>query len=408
MKRLLLSDRIFSGLPGSTCFDGYILLEDERILAVGEGQPTADQLAAARVYDYRGHLLTPGLIDAHTHMIFGGDRSFELAAKLAGKSYMELHETGGILATVRATRAASAEELLAKGKARLDQMLLHGTTTVESKSGYGLDLETEVKCLEVNQRLQAEHPLDVVSTFMAAHATPPEFKGRQADYVEHILKDMLPVVVERKLAEYFDIFCEPGIFELEETEKMAKAALAAGLRLKIHADELAQLGGAGLAARLGAVSTEHLMAISDEDIDALAKSQTVACLLPSTSYYLMVKNFAPARKMLEKGVKVAVASDFNPGSSPSLNLQMAMSLAVFGMKMLPGEVFTAVTYRAAEALNREQLVGSLEAGKQADIVVFDCPSLDHFFYDFGRNHVHAVFKKGQLLVDRGQRLVRAE
>lgn len=401
---LFISDCIFTS--SSACkeaFSGYITVQDGIIQEVGEGDaPQNLKDEAKRIIDARGQVILPGFVDAHTHLVHGGSRENELGMKLAGASYMEIHKVGGIGATVRATREASASDLYDKAFTTLDHMLLNGATTIESKSGYGLDLETELKCLEVNKRLQENHPIDIVSTYMGAHSTPPEFKDRTDDYIDFMIKDVMPKVKDTDLAEFCDAFCEDGIFSVPQTERVLQAAKDLGFKLKIHADEIVPFNGAELAAKMKAVSAEHLMAVSDEGIKAMAKSGTVAVLLPATSFFLMSKIYAPAKKMLEEGVKVAISTDYNPGSSPTENIQMAMWVACFKMGLTPSDIIRGVTINAAYAVNREKIVGSIEVGKKADILIFDAPNIDFIFYRFASNLISQVWKDGRLVVEDGK------
>ncbi|MDD7402044.1 MAG: imidazolonepropionase [Eubacteriales bacterium] len=400
-KQVLLSHSIYTAVEGQELVDGYLVLEEGRIAKLAHGEPSSADLKDAQVHDFRGQTITPGLVDAHTHLVHGGSREQELALKLAGASYMEIHQEGGIKSTMRATREATEAELLDKALATLLSMLQHGTTTVETKSGYGLDKETELRVLRINRELNKLQPLDLVSTYMGAHDTPPEFPD-QAAYIKFILEEVMPQVQKEKLAEFCDIFCEEGIFSLEETREIGEAAKRMGFKLKIHADEIVPMGGAGLAADLGAVSSEHLMAIADEDIPKLAKSGTVAVLLPATTFFLRSEHFAPAKKMWDQGVTVAIASDYNPGSSPCENLQMAMDMACLGMGLQPLQILKAVTLNAAKAICRDHEIGSLEVGKRADLTIFKALNPDYIFYHFGLNRVSHVFKDGWQVLRDGQ------
>ncbi len=369
-------------------------ITDGKISYVGpeEEAPTAKQ-----TYDAEGCLVTPGLVDAHTHLVFGGWRQHELPQKLAGATYLEiLKGGGGILSTVRNTRAATEEELVEKTKNLLDQMIAHGTTTVEAKSGYGLSTAEELKQLRVVRALQETHPVDLVSTFMGAHAIPEEYKNDRADYVKLVCEEMIPTVAKEKLAEFCDIFCETAVFDIEETRKILNCAKEYGFGVKLHGDEIDPIGGGELAGELGALSAEHLIEASDAGIEAMAKSGTIGVLLPATSMYLD-KSFARARKMLDTNMAVAVATDFNPGSSPNFNMQIPMTLACLKYRLSPKEALTAVTLNGACAIRRGDLVGTIEVGKQADIVVWDAPDLNFLFYRYGNNQVKKVIKKGNLI-----------
>lgn len=376
--------------------DAHILMENGRITQVGAGQPDGQTLEQVEIVDAKGALVTPGLVDAHTHLVFGGWRAHELQLKLAGVPYLEiLKQGGGILDTVRQTRAADKEALKEKAARALDGMLAQGTTTVEAKSGYGLDLDNELKQLEAAAELNQAHAVDIVSTLMAAHAMPPEYKDNRQGYMDLLIKAIIPVAAERGLAEFCDVFCETGVFSAEEAGQILRAAARHRLRGKIHADEIDAIGGSELAGELGAISAEHLIAMKDSGIKALKKGGTIACLLPATSFYLH-KPYARARDLIEAGVPVALGSDFNPGSCPGYSLQLCMNLASWNYKMTPAEILTAVTLNGAAAINRAEQVGSLEAGKQADLLIWEADSLDILCYRFGSNLVRTVIKKGRV------------
>ena len=359
--------------------------------------PDDGSLSGGNVFDCAGCLVTPGLVDAHTHLVFGGWRHKEMARKLAGESYLDILKSGGgILNTVGKTREASFEELYEKTSALLDESLLFGTTTLEAKSGYGLNLQNEVKCLEVVKKLDEEHPIDLVSTFMGAHAVPNEYKESRDKFVNLICDEMLPVVAEKGLAEFCDVFCETGVFSLDETRTILEKAKSLCMKLKMHAEELSNSGGALLAAELGCISAEHLIKIDNVGINALSKSGVTAVCLPCTSFYIN-ESFAPVREMIDLGVPVALASDFNPGSSPNLNMQLVMNMACYKYKMTPAEILTAVTINAAAAIGKESEIGTLEQGKQADILVWDSSDLDYIFYRYGSNLVKTVVKRGRIV-----------
>jgi imidazolonepropionase len=380
--------------------NGYIVIENDIIIAVGEGDDYKKYInSECTVIDGCGKTVTPGLIDPHTHVVYAGSREKELPLKLNKVGYIEiLNSGGGILSTVENTRNIKVEELIEESRKRLDIMLKHGTTTVESKSGYGLDLQTEVKILGVNKTLNKTHAIDIVSTFMGAHALPKEYKMDREGYIEYIINDMIPYISENKLAEFIDCFCEEGVFSVEECRRILKAGKKLGLNVKIHADEVKTVKGAELAGELKATSAEHLVAASDAGIKSLAENDVVAVLLPSTSFYLMLNNFARARKMIDEGVTVALATDCNPGTSPTESLQTVMTFACFGMKMFPEEIINAMTINAACAINREKEIGSIEVGKKADIVVFNSKNLNYLIYHFGANAVETVIKNGKIVV----------
>ncbi|MCI5536511.1 MAG: imidazolonepropionase [Clostridiales bacterium] len=347
--------------------------------------------------DAEGKLATPGFVDGHTHLVFGGYRQNEIPMKLAGAGYLDiLRAGGGILDTVRKTREASFEELYAKSEGFLDEMLNMGITTCEAKSGYGLDMENELKMLEVIKALGEKHPMDVVPTFMGAHAIPPEYEGRGDEYIEMLCSEVIPEVRKRGLAEFCDVFCEDSVFNAEQSRKYMEKAREYGFELKIHADEIEDIGGSRLAGELEAVSAEHLIAAGESGMDSMASGGTTAMLLPATSFYLG-KTYAPARTMIDKGIPVAIASDFNPGSCPSLNLQLAVNLGYLRYKMTPEEILTAVTINPACAINRGDLVGTIEEGKQADIVIWDAPDFEMLCYRFGSNLADKIIKKGELI-----------
>ncbi len=377
--------------------DAAILIENGIITAITEGGILPEGAEGAEVIDARGALVTPGLIDCHTHMVFGGYRQGEIPLKLRGAGYLDiLRAGGGILDTVGKTRAASEEELYEKTRGFLDEMLALGVTTVESKSGYGLDLDTELKQLRVNKRLNEDYEADIVSTFLGAHAIPEEYKGRADAYIDLLCDTVLPAVKAENLADFVDVFCEDSVFDVAQSEKMLRAGQSLGLRARIHADEIEEIGGAMLAGELGAISAEHLIATGEKGMASMAKGGVIADLLPATSFYLN-KTFAPARRMIELGIPVAIASDFNPGSCPSLNLQLAMSMGYIKYRMTPEEVLCAVTVNAACSCGREAAVGTLEVGKQADIVIWDAPDMEMLVYRFGSNLARTVIKKGKVV-----------
>lgn len=374
-----------------------ILIEDGKISAIYKDGELPEIPADCQVLDAQNSLVTPGLVDCHTHLVFGGWRHNEIPLKLRGATYLDILKAGGgILDTVRHTREMSEDELFEKSKGFIEEMLLGGVTTVESKSGYGLDLDDELKQLRVNKRLNESTPMDVVSTFLGAHAIPPEYKGRPDEYIDYLCNEVLPEVKRQNLAEFCDVFCEDSVFDVAQSKKMLLCAQKHGMGCKIHADEIEAIGGAVLAGELGAISAEHLIATNEQGIDSMAKGGVTAALLPATSFYLN-KTYAPARQMIEKGIPVAIASDFNPGSCPSLNLQFAINLGYLKYRLLPEEILTATTLNAACAINRGQTVGSIEVGKQADLVIWNAPNFEMICYRFGSNQVKTVIKKGEIV-----------
>ena len=380
--------------------NAYIAVKNGKILAIGVGDEFGNLCGEdTKIHDAEGLLVTPGLIDSHTHLIHGGSRENEFSMKLNGVPYIEiLNNGGGILSTVKATKDASEEALYKKAKKSLDRMLEFGVTTVEEKSGYGLELNTEIKQLEVARVLDKNHPVDLVHTFLGAHAVPEEYKENHKAYIDILVDVMMPKIKDMELAEFCDVFCEEGVFTIEESEYILQKAKEMGYKLKIHADEIESLGGAELAAKLGCVSADHLMAASDEGIKMMAENNVVANILPATSFNLN-KNYADCRKMIDMGAIVSLSSDYNPGSCPSENLQLVMQLGCLNLKMTPNEVLTAVTINAAYAIDRADKIGSIEVGKNADFVVFDARNVEYLMYHFGINHTKKVYKNGNLVVD---------
>lgn len=375
-----------------------ILIEDGKIAYAGaESQLDSARREGCGIYNAGGKLVTPGLVDSHTHLVFGGWRQNEIPLKLKGAGYLDILKMGGgILSTVRSTRAASKEELIKKGKTLLDEMLQMGVTSCEIKSGYGLDTQTEIKQLEAIAELNRAHPMDISATFLGAHAVPDEFKSNREAYIDLLCNEMIPLVAEKKLAQYCDVFCETGVFDVAESRRILEAGKKHGLIPKIHADEIDAFGGAELAGEIGAISAEHLIASVEGGMQAMKKGGVIAALLPSTSFYLGA-TFAPARRMVELGIPVAIASDFNPGSCPSLNLQLAINLAMLRYRLTPEEILTAVTLNAAAAIGLAQKTSTLECGKQADIVIWDADDLETIVYRFGSNLAKTVIKCGQIL-----------
>jgi len=396
-----------------------ILIDDGKIAWIGSDDELSAALSRASsplhrlasiaqespYYDADGRACVPGLVDSHTHFLFAGYRADDFFSRTAGKSYLETHKQGGgIQRSVEATRHASFEELLSLGQARLDTMLSLGITTVEGKSGYGLDRETEIRLLQAIKRFQAERQgPDIVPTFLGAHSIPLEYKGEPRLFLEFLLQEVLPEVRKGQLAEFVDIFCEEGVFGIEESRWYLEQARAAGFALKLHADEMVPLGGASLAASLSATSADHLLKASDADIAALAASNTIACLLPLTAFNLG-EPCADARRFIDAGCAVALASDFNPGSCFSQSIPLIFALAILQMGMSIEEALTALTLNGAAALARAHSIGSLEPGKRADLVLLNAPSPEHLAYHSAMNIVDTVFKNGVPLWRNGNAL----
>jgi imidazolonepropionase len=380
--------------------DGCLAIKDGRIVAVGKTAEVTKTFRAGTVISANGKTVLPGFIDPHTHLVFAGSREDEFQMRVEGASYLEiLNAGGGILKTVRETRKASVDKLVDIGIETLDVMLEHGTTTVEAKSGYGLTTKDELKILEATRRVNQLHTVDVVSTFLGAHAIPPEYKGNTQDYVSLVVQDMIPKVAEKVLAEFCDVFCERGVFTLEQSKRILTAGKEHGLRAKVHADEMSMLGGAELAADVGAVSAEHLLFSSGEGFQAMAAKGVVAVLLPAAAFSLMMGRYADARLMIDYGVPVALGTDYNPSCLVE-NMQLVIAFACHFMRLTPAEAITAATINAAHALGKASDVGSLEVGKRADVVLLDVPNHKFLGYHLGVNLVDKVVKNGGVVVDK--------
>jgi imidazolonepropionase len=392
--------------PLGVITDALIAVRDGRIVAVGREDvlrdrigPPADRLTLDRIHA-RGAVALPGFVDSHTHLVFAGSREREYAMRAAGATYQQIAAAGGgILATVAATRAATVDELVNLAMPRLRAALAHGTTTMEVKSGYCLNPAGELKMLEAIRRLDELQPVDLYANFCAAHEVPPEYKGRPDAYVDVVVKKMLPAVAGAGLARYVDVFCEEGVFSVEQARRVLEAGTRLGLRAKFHADEFVTLGGAELAADVGALSADHLLKARPEGVVRMKEAGVTATLLPGTAFFLGLP-YAPARTFLATGVRVALASDFNPGSSMGLNLQLVMTMAVSQMKMSPEEALLGVTLQAAHAMGLESEVGSLAPGKWCDVILADVPNWRYLSYFYGVNHVRSVFKRGRLAHER--------
>jgi len=373
-----------------------LAVKEGRVAWIGRSEE-GEKLEALSYLDVQGKVISPGLVDPHTHFVFAGSREHELALKQAGVPYLDiLASGGGILSTVQSTKNSTEEELLAKSSFHLERMISYGVTTVEGKSGYGLDRETELKQLLVMKKLQEKYPIQIVSTFLGPHAVPSEYKGESDLFLDEMIS-LLKEIKEQSLAEYVDIFCETGVFTVEQSKRFLKEGKKLGFGLKIHADEIDSLGGTELAVTLGATSADHLVAASEDGIKQLSNSNTVAVLLPGTTFYLGKEHFAKARKMIDGGAAVALATDFNPGSCVTENLQMIMSLAALKLKMSAEEIWNAVTINAAFAIGKEDVAGTLTIGAQADFVIWDIPNYHYLPYHFGVNHANSVFVAGEMI-----------
>ncbi len=380
--------------------DGAVAVAGGEILAVGQSKEIegrVDLAEGCRVIDAKNRVVTPGLVDPHTHPVFSKTRENEFEMRIQGKSYMEIAAAGGgIRASVRDLRDSSTSQLMEKTSERLTTILSYGTTTIEAKSGYGLSTEAEIKSLEVIRDLNEIHPLDLIPTFLGAHEVPDEYRDKREDYIKLLIDEMIPKVSSEKLAEFCDIFCEEGVFDIKESKKIMSAAKKHGLKLKFHADELASSGGGELAAEMGALSADHLVYISDKGIAAMAKAGTAAVLLPGTSFSLKSKNYAPARKMIDSGVIVALSTDCNPGSSYTESLQIIVTLAALNYGMTAAEAISAVTVNAACALDRGGKIGQLKPGLPADIVLWNMLDYREMPYHYGINLAKKVIKQGKV------------
>jgi len=385
--------------------NGTVAIAGHDIIAYGETHDLLSELEIdgdTRIIDAKGKTVSPGLIDSHTHPVFIGTREDEFAMRIEGKNYMEIAAAGGgILNTSKRTREATREQMALSGSRYLSWMMEYGTTTAEAKSGYGLSPQSEIAMLQAIRYLAQTERIDIVPTFMGAHEIPLEFRDSGTDdYVEMICEKMLPLVVDKALAVFCDVFCEKGVFNLDQTRKICHRAKELGLGIKLHADEIEPMGGTELGVELEAVSVDHMVEVSPIGIEAISKSNTVATLLPGTSLFLGKGKFAPARELIDSGAIVSLATDFNPGSSPTTNLPLIMSLGCTAMKMTPEEVWSAVTLNAAAAVGLVDKVGSISRGKQADLIIWDVPNHRLVPYHYGVNLVKTVIKAGKVFINK--------
>jgi imidazolonepropionase len=387
--------------------DGAVAISDGEIVAVG---PTADlraDFSAQTMLEAEGKVVCPGFIDPHTHVVYAGDRAHEFEMRIQGATYMEIMEAGGgIVSTVKATRAAPVEQLVAESRPRLDEMLALGTTTVEIKSGYGLDTETELKMLQAIAALDSDLPADLIPTFLGAHAVPPEYKGRTDDYIDLVIEEMIPAAADwfrntslktQNAPLFCDVFCEANVFDREQSRRVLEAGLAYNMPAKVHADEFKTLGGVDMAVKLGAVSVDHLDVTPEEEVKTMAASETVGVVLPAVNFNLGSSHFADGRAIVDAGAILALATDINPGSAPCPSMPLVMAMACRYQRLLPAEALTASTINAAYAIGLGDRLGSVEKGKQADLLIVNVPDYRHLAYQFGLNLVERVIKRGHLL-----------
>jgi imidazolonepropionase len=378
--------------------DGAVAISGDRIVAVGETKEILGQVKIGKeteVIDAKDKVVLPGFVDCHTHPVFANTREEEFEMRVKGKTYQEIAASGGgIKSSVRNLRSKTKEELIELALPRLDRMLSYGTTTIEAKSGYGLSVEDEIKMLEVIKELNLIHPTDLIPTFLGAHEIPEEYKNNKKEYIKLIIEQMIPEMAKRKLAVFCDIFCEKGVFNIEESREILNAAKAHGFGLKLHADQLSALGGSKLAAELGAISADHLEFIDEDGIEKMKESGVIGVLLPGACFGLGLKEYPPARKMIERGLPVALATDFNPGSSMTESVPMILSLACLMMRMTPAEAIVASTINSACAVDKGNEIGSIEVGKKADLVIWNVQNYKEIPYHFGVNLVEQVIKNG--------------
>jgi len=382
--------------------DGALAVQDGTIVAVGSTAELAPLCSAAQTIDATGRVVIPGFVDPHTHIVWAGDRAGEFEMRVAGKTYMEIMAAGGgIMSTVHATRAATLDELVAQTRARLARMLAHGTTTAEAKTGYGLETAAELRTLDAIRRLQVEQPVDLIPTFLGAHAVPAEYRDRPDAYVDLVVKEMLPAfksqISHPQSPLFCDVFCEDGAFTLEQTRRILTRAKELGFGLKIHVDEFKPLGGSRLGVELGATSVDHFVTTPPDEVEAVAQSEVIAISLPGTPFGLGHKEYSPARQLLKLGGALALATDCNPGTCWCESMQFVIALACRYLHLTPAQALAAATINAAFAVGRGDAVGSLQVGKQADVVILDVSDYRHLGYRFGTNLVYTVIKRGKVV-----------
>ena len=381
--------------------DGAVAVSGNKIVAIGKTKDILDETKITdetKVIDAKDKVVLPGFVDCHTHPVFAGTREDEFEMRIKGKTYQEIAAAGGgIKSSVKNLRSKTKEELIQLALPRLDRMLSYGTTTIEAKSGYGLSLEHEIKMLEVIDELNKIHPIDLIPTFLGAHEIPEEYKNNRKEYIKLITEKMIPEVAKRKLAVFCDVFCEKGVFDIEESREILKAAKDHGFKLKLHADQLSSLGGSKLAAELGAISADHLEFIDDDGIEKMKESGIIGVLLPGACFGLGITEYPPARKMIERGLPVALATDFNPGSSMTESMPIILSLACLMMRMTPAEAIVTSTINSAYAVDKGNEMGSIEKGKKADLVIWNVQNYKEIPYHFGVNLVDQVIKDGKVV-----------
>ncbi|MBZ0292908.1 MAG: imidazolonepropionase [Anaerolineae bacterium] len=388
--------------------DGAVAVRDGVIVAIGSSDQLRSQYTATRTFDASSKVICPGFVDPHTHVVYAGDRVDEFEMRIQGATYMEIMAAGGgILSTMKAVRAASLDQIVTETRMRLDVMLRQGTTTAEVKTGYGLDTANELKLLDAIAALDADHPIDLIPTFMGAHALPPEFRGRTSEYVSLVIDEMLPqaanwfqqsAFAEKGIPFFVDVFCENNAFDVEQSRRVLEAGQSAGMSVKAHVDEFTSLGGARMAVELGAVSVDHLDVTTPDEIDLLAASETIGVVIPAVNFNLGSTHFADAGAILDAGAALALTTDINPGSAPCPSMSMVMAIACRYQHLLPSEALNASTINAACAVNMGHRIGSLEVSKQADLLILDTSDYRHLAYQFGGNLVEAVFKRGEMVV----------